>query len=549
MNRNHKTIEDILNRHIRSAPADEMESDAARVLDHIREESAQGRNRIAVRGTVDIAPVRRSRQFARVMAAVFLVVLSFGGVRDFVLNRNAAAFVETADGRVRVALGETLRSGSVSSSLLVLKDGSQIEMRSKSQLALEGAEDGVRIRLDSGSVIVTASKQRTGHLYVQTKDLTASVVGTVFVVKAEQSGSRVAVIEGEVRVDQGPKNRRLLPGEQVATNALVEPHPVSREVSWSRYAETHLARLQRAVAPEAVPPKRLEFEVASIKMERAGGAESLAGSISPQCMGVDGLLNLRNPTGVMAMDLDPNIRPAPPVAAKGRCFSRLTSLAHLIGLAYSVDWFLTSSLGGPEWAHGSPPEGLRFQVEAKAEDPETATKAQLQQMLQAMLAERFKLKVSWQAKEVEGFVVSTGKDGHRLVGALSEEALKYQEVRSGETVQRVITGKASVKDFLDFIGLRPPLISRMGSSDAILNRTDLKGIYAFRLAYTLPPAVPVGDNIGRRGGGAPPSFGQVTPALAAFRDALEEQLGLRLEFAKIPRDIPVIEHVEPPSEN
>ena len=59
MTRNRKTIEDVLNRHIRSAPADEMESDAARVLDRIRQEGVQVKDRVAGRGSVDVAPARR----------------------------------------------------------------------------------------------------------------------------------------------------------------------------------------------------------------------------------------------------------------------------------------------------------------------------------------------------------------------------------------------------------------------------------------------------------------------------------------------------------
>jgi hypothetical protein len=67
--------------------------------------------------------------------------------------------------------------------------------------------------LKNGSILVSAAKQRNGHFYVKTKDVTVSVVGTVFIVKAEQEGSRVAVIEGEVHVQKGATTERLSPGE------------------------------------------------------------------------------------------------------------------------------------------------------------------------------------------------------------------------------------------------------------------------------------------------------------------------------------------------
>ena len=95
----------------------------------------------------------------------------------------------------RIGQGQIIRSGEMTGGGLVLSDGSQVEMRAQSELVLERADDGVRIRLNKGSVIVNAAKQH-GHLYVQTKDVTVSVVGTVFVVQAEEEGSRVAVIEG-----------------------------------------------------------------------------------------------------------------------------------------------------------------------------------------------------------------------------------------------------------------------------------------------------------------------------------------------------------------
>src|SRR5204862_5316461 len=125
-----------------------------------------------------------------------------------------------------------------------LADGSLIEMRANSEMAIEAADDGVRIRLDAGSVIVTAAKQQKGHLYVQTKDVIVSVVGTVFLVNAEEAGSRVAVIQGEVHVQQGETLKKLLPGEQVATVPTMEAIAVSEEISWSRESSALQALLQ-----------------------------------------------------------------------------------------------------------------------------------------------------------------------------------------------------------------------------------------------------------------------------------------------------------------
>src|SRR5262249_39593477 len=162
----------------------------------------------------------------------------------------------------QLAFGQVIRSSVGTAAAVAFSDGSNIEMRPNSELALESAGDGVRIRLNRGSVIVAAAKQRTGHLYVQTKDLIVSVVGTVFLVNAEEAGSRVAVFQGEVTVQGGAGSRKLLPGEQVATNPLMKSHPVSEQISWSGSAAVHLALLQQSTS---LTPPRLKFDVAAIR--------------------------------------------------------------------------------------------------------------------------------------------------------------------------------------------------------------------------------------------------------------------------------------------
>src|SRR6185436_10806249 len=132
----------------------------------------------------------------------------------------------------RIEAGEILRTGNAGAGIK-LADGSHVELGAQSEFSLERADDGVRIHLSRGGVIINAAKQRNGHLYVQTKDVTVSVVGTVFLVNAEERGSRVAVIEGEVRVQQGTTEKRLLSGEQLLTSPSMERLRVPEEIAWS----------------------------------------------------------------------------------------------------------------------------------------------------------------------------------------------------------------------------------------------------------------------------------------------------------------------------
>ena len=152
-----------------------------------------------------------------------------------------------------------MRTNRGAGAVLKLADGSGIEMRSNSALRLDQANDGVQIHLNAGSVIVNAARQRTGHLYVKTRDMTVSVVGTVFLVNAEEEGSRVAVIEGEVRVQQGEIETKLRPGQQVTTNPAMEAQLVSQEISWSPNAKAHIALLlqNQAAIPAPSPAQEI----------------------------------------------------------------------------------------------------------------------------------------------------------------------------------------------------------------------------------------------------------------------------------------------------
>jgi hypothetical protein len=194
----------------------------------------------------------------------------------------------------RIEAGDLIRSNGGVGGVLALTDGSAIEMRSDSELRLHRADgnDGIGIRLLKGGIIINAAEQRSGRLYVETKDMTVSVVGTVFLVKAEEEGSRVAVIEGEVRVEQPSGARQLHPGDQVATSPSMVPVTVSEEISWSRNAEAHLALLQETLATARSQQTPERFDVVSIKPfvapapgpgVRGGGGGAFGGPGGPSC--------------------------------------------------------------------------------------------------------------------------------------------------------------------------------------------------------------------------------------------------------------------------
>src|SRR5262249_3743933 len=127
------------------------------------------------RPRLQFTPARGGRwtRAAVLLAAAAAVILAvwLGTVWQ---NRLTSAVFENASGGLRrIELQEDVRTTNIGG-VLTLTDGSRVEIRSESELRLERADDGMRIRLSRGGVIVNAAKQRRGHLYVQTKDVTVS---------------------------------------------------------------------------------------------------------------------------------------------------------------------------------------------------------------------------------------------------------------------------------------------------------------------------------------------------------------------------------------
>jgi uncharacterized protein (TIGR03435 family) len=446
---------------------------------------------------------------AAAFAAIAFVVFPY--VRPGVSTDGVYGTVDNGDGsHYRLTAGKMLRTNPGAEAVLTLADGSRIEIRSQSELSLERADDGVRIRLSQGGIIVSAAKQRNGHLYVQTKDVTVSVVGTVFSVNAEEAGSRVAVIQGEVHVELGPTSKRLLPGEQVATNPLMNPHPVLEEFSWSRNAGEHLALLQHAAVPSGVggsaPAVPMQFEAASVRPSANGRPTRV------RCRGTDGELDVV-PAGAVV--------PAVPL---GRCTAAGVPLLTLIATAYDLPRDRISGLPGSA-------ETEIYQIEAKAEDPAGTTREQLRQMLQMLLIEQFRLKAHHETKETQGYALFVGKNGIRFNEASGdEENIPAGPPAPGRPLS--LKGKYRMKRFAGSLSIFTGFLP-------VIDKTDLAAVYDLDLALNPVPNPAAG---GGRGAGARMEF---DPPLAK---ALEEQLGLRLESRKVPVDYLAVEHVEKPSE-
>jgi uncharacterized protein (TIGR03435 family) len=225
------------------------------------------------------------------------------------------------------------------------------------------------------------------------------------------------------------------------------------------------------------------------------------------------------------------VREGPLSVAIGRCLGQLPFVS-LVGIAYDVP--ARNISGAPQWAQ-SMPGGQRFQIQTKAENVANATKEQLRQMLQTMLADRFNLSFHWESRELQGYALLVATGPQKLKEASGELELPHLEVGSGG--ERIIKGKSPLKNLAEFL---LGFVSFGTTAVPILDKTELAGSYDYTLI--LHPASPVG---GPRGGGGNIG-GNYNPPISI---ALQEQLGLRLEPQKIQAETIVIDHVEQPSEN
>ena len=174
----------------------------------------------------------------------------FGGQFEATVQAADGQVYQIADTRsVPVSAGEKLnrnerlRTAKDAHAFVRLGDGSTIELKERSEFYLTKDLRGTTIHLDRGSIVVEAAKQKSEHLFVDTRDSLVSVTGTVFSVNSGTKGSRVSVVEGEVHMDHAGSERVLRAGQQATTNPAIAAVPIKDEVSWSRKSAEYAVKL------------------------------------------------------------------------------------------------------------------------------------------------------------------------------------------------------------------------------------------------------------------------------------------------------------------
>jgi uncharacterized protein (TIGR03435 family) len=227
--------------------------------------------------------------------------------------------------------------------------------------------------------------------------------------------------------------------------------------------------------------------------------------------------------------------------ASGSFDARSLSLRQLIEFVFDMSYLDVDQriVGGPRWLGSS-----KFDLSAKC-DEETARafgkmrpKEQLhaeQSMVQSLLADRFNLRMHHETRQLRVYALVPAEGGSKMEPAASPvlDELSGADGPPGNWKARGASMKALAGD----ISSLPEIGGKI-----VVDRTGLKGAFNFALRWTPDLAA---------GGTEPaPNIGAKPDAPApSLLTALQEQLGLKLEWTRAPVDVIVIDSVGPPSAN
>ena len=200
----------------------------------------------------------------------------------------------------------------------------------------------------------------------------------------------------------------------------------------------------------------------------------------------------------------------------GRVTFTNASLSDCLKFAYGIA--SDEQISGPDWIKS---KAVRFDIVAQA--PPSTTQEQLQLMLQALLADRLKLALHHEQKELSFLALMVGKNGPKM--RATEAAAPAGAGGNHAMLGNILGNRISMQ------GLAT-LLSRF-ERQTVVDMTGLKGLFEVKLEWT-PDNQPGVD----------------ADADPSIFTAVQEQLGLKLESRKGPLDVLVVDRADKaPMEN
>jgi uncharacterized protein (TIGR03435 family) len=226
---------------------------------------------------------------------------------------------------------------------------------------------------------------------------------------------------------------------------------------------------------------------------------------------------------------DPN-KPGQFLTIQGdRMVTGNTSLSFLITFAYGLH--PKQIAGGPSWL-----DSEKYDITAKPDVEGQPNDKQLRTMLQKLLADRFKLTFHKEKKELSAYSIAVGKNGAKLSKSEGDpNGLPGLGFRG--KLGALFARNATISDFAG-------LMQTVVLDRPVVDQTGLAGRFDFTLDWTPEPS-----QFGGRGGQTPQPGADDPAAPPDLFTAIVAQLGLKLESAKLPVDVLVVDHVEKPSGN
>jgi uncharacterized protein (TIGR03435 family) len=257
-----------------------------------------------------------------------------------------------------------------------------------------------------------------------------------------------------------------------------------------------------AVGQTNAPPSRAEFSVASVKPSAPG--ESAFVQVTP------GMLRMKNCTP--------------------RC---------MLLIAYGIEGYQIS--GGPSWLATE-----HYNIEAKAEGNASAQQMQ-GPMLQALLAERFKLLIHREMKDGSAYELKQVDGNQKVPGSKATNCVPYSAETPPAAVPQPGGSRPNFCDHPHYSVAGPrrtlegngisiaELAKALQSAELrrpVIDRTGLTGIFDVHLEWTNDVT------------NAPE-----TSDVPSVFTALREQLGLKLDSVRAPSEVIVVDRIEKPTEN
>lgn len=272
--------------------------------------------------------------------------------------------------------------------------------------------------------------------------------------------------------------------------------------------------LQAQPAPPAAIPK---FDVISIKPCKPGG--SRGGDSSPGRLRIGcGILAGSDNTGLIQV-----------------AYNRYAS-------GYLTSYGVIPIAGGPDWIHSE-----AFEIEANSDGHPSIVMME-GPMMQAILEDRFKLKIHRETRKGPVYELALGKGSPKLKPLQGGTCAPVHVGRPLPPLisdQRYCRNMVNPRGSVEFEGGTLSMFASalcMVLDRPVIDKTGIANYFEIHLVFSP-------DDSARPSADGPAGRAASAPDAPGIFQAIQEQLGLRLVPAKGPVDVLVIDHIERPSEN